>query len=255
MSSLPLLEICLESVESAVAAERGGAQRVELCANLLEGGTTPSAGTIRAARERLTIGISVMVRPRGGDFLYSDAEFDAMRHDITMAKELGADGIVLGLLKPDGTVDVKRTRVLAALAAPLPVTFHRAIDVTRDLPEALEAVIAAGAARVLTSGGKSSVADAIPVVRSMTEQAGDRIRVMPGCGITLANILDIARGTGAQELHIALDEPVESGMNYRKPGIPMGGVADREFVTFTTAEASVRDVMKRLETLRSSVAV
>jgi copper homeostasis protein len=249
MSSFPLLEICLESVESAIAAERGGAQRVELCADLLEGGTTPSAGTIRATRERVSIGINVMIRPRGGDFLYSDVEFASMRHDIEIAKSLGADGIVLGLLKPDGTVDVERTRELVALAGPLPVTFHRAIDVTPDLPAALEAIISTGATRVLTSGGMSSVANAVPVVRGLVEQAKDRIVIMPGCGIRPENIVEIARGTGARELHIALNEPVESGMTWRKPGIPMGGVEDREFVTFTTPDSAVRSAVERLRSL------
>jgi copper homeostasis protein len=249
MSSFPLLEICLESVESSIAAERGGAQRVELCADLLEGGTTPSAGTIRAARERVSIGINVMIRPRGGDFLYSNTEFVSMCHDIEIAKGLGADGIVLGLLMPDGTVDVERTRELVALAAPLPVTFHRAIDVTPDLRAALEAIISTGAARVLTSGGMSSVANAIPVVRGLVEQAGDRIVIMPGCGIRLENITEIARGTGARELHIALDQQMESGMTYRKSGIPMGGVEDREFVTFTTPDSAVRSAVEALRSL------
>jgi copper homeostasis protein len=253
--SLPLIEICLESIESAIAAERGGAQRIELCANLLEGGTTPGAGTIRTVRERVSLAINVMIRPRGGDFLYSDLEFVSMRHDIEIAKSCGADGIVLGLLHPDGTVDIHRTRELVELAAPLPVTFHRAIDVTPDLSVALEAVIGTGAARVLTSGGKSSVANAIPMVRRLTEQAGDRIMVMPGCGIHLSNILDIARDTNAREIHIALNEPVESKMIYRKPGLPMGGVEDREFVTFTTAENAVRNVMTRLQQLHAEVAV
>ena len=247
MSILPLLEICLESVDSVVAAERGGAQRVELCADLLEGGTTPSAGTIQAARERTAIAINVMIRPRGGDFLYSDTEFASMQHDIEVAKNLGADGIVFGLLQPSGIIDIERSRELVELAAPLPVTFHRAVDVTRDLPEALEAIIATGAARVLTSGGKASVVDAVPVVRSLIEQAGNRIVVMPGGGICPSNILNIARGTEARELHIALNKPVDSKMIYRKVGLPMGRMEDQEFVTFTTPEDAVRNVIEQLQ--------
>src|ERR1700722_12359717 len=159
-----ILEICLESVDSVIASDRGGAQRVELCANLLEGGTTPSAGTIQAARESAKIAINVMIRPRGGDFLYTDAEFASMQHDIRIAKKLGADGIVLGLLRADGTVDVERTRHLGEIADPLLVTFHRVIDVSRNLLEALEDVISAGAGRVLTSGGEPSVVDGAAMV-------------------------------------------------------------------------------------------
>src|SRR5271155_691429 len=246
MNKLITLEICLESVDSVIAADRGGAQRVELCANLLEGGTTPSAGAIRAARENAKITINVMIRPRGGDFLYTDAEFASMQHDIRIAKELGADGIVLGLLRADGTIDVERTRQLVELAQPLPVTFHRAIDVSRDLLEALEDVISTGAARVLTSGGKPSVVDGAAVVAKMVELAKDRIIVMPGCGIRPDNVLSILEATGACEVHIALEEEIPSGMRYRKAEIPMGGVDGREYVRFVTPEDAVRGVVEIL---------
>ncbi|HEX3435761.1 MAG TPA: copper homeostasis protein CutC [Pseudacidobacterium sp.] len=241
------LEICLESVDSVIASARGGAQRVEICANLLEGGTTPSAGTIRAARERSSIDINVMIRPRGGDFLYTETEFVSMKHDIRTAKELGADGIVLGLLRADGTVDVERTRQLVELAAPLPVTFHRAIDVSHDLLEGLEAVISTGAARVLTSGGQSSVVDGAPMVAKMIEAAKDRIIVMPGCGIRSDNVLSILETTGAHEVHIALEEELPSGMQFRKAEIPMGGVHGREYLRFATPENAVRNVIEILD--------
>ena len=240
------LEICLESVDSVIASDRGGAQRVELCANLLEGGTTPSAGTIRAARESAKIAINVMIRPRGGDFLYTDAEFASMQHDICMAKDLGADGIVLGLLRPDGTVDVERTRQLVELAKPLPVTFHRAIDVSRDLLEALEDVISTGAACVLTSGGQPSVVDGAAMVARMIEAAKERIIVMPGCGIRPDNVLSILETTGAHEVHVALAEETPSGMQFRKAEIPMGGVDGREFVRFVISEDAVRNVVSIL---------
>ena len=241
------LELCLESVDSVIAADRGGAQRVELCANLLEGGTTPSAGAIRAAREKAKLGINVMIRPRGGDFLYTDAEFLSMQHDIRIAKEMGADGIVLGLLRADGTIDVERTRQLVALAHPLPVTFHRAIDVSRDLLEALEAVIATGAVRVLTSGGAPSVVEGAAMVAKMVEAAKGRIIVMPGCGITPDNVLSIIETTGAQEVHIALEEELQSGMQFRKAEIPMGGVEGREYLRFVTPEDAVRNVVAILK--------
>jgi copper homeostasis protein len=237
------LEICLESVDSVIASDRGGAQRVELCADLLEGGTTPSAGTIRAARENAKIAINVMIRPRGGDFLYTDAEFASMQHDIRIAKELGADGIVLGLLRPDGTVDVERTRQLVELAKPLPVTFHRAIDVSRDLLQALEDVISTGAARVLTSGGRPSIVDGAAMVARMIEAAKNRIVVMPGCGIRPDNVLSILETTGAHEVHVALEAETPSGMQFRKAEIPMGGVDGREYVRFVTAEDAVRNVV------------
>lgn len=240
------LEICLESVDSVIAADRGGAQRVELCANLLEGGTTPSAGTIRAARENAKIAINVMIRPRGGDFLYTAAEFASMQHDIRIAKELGADGIVLGLLRADGSVDVERTRQLVELAKPLPVTFHRAIDVSRDLLAALEDVISTGAARVLTSGGQPSVVDGAPMVAKMVEAAKDRIIVMPGCGIQPDNVLSILQTTGAREVHIALEEETPSGMQFRKAEIPMGGVEGREYMRFVTHEDAVHKVVEIL---------
>lgn len=237
------LEICLESPDSVIAADRGGAQRVELCANLLEGGTTPSAGTILAARESAKIAINVMIRPRGGDFLYTDAEFVSMQHDIRIAKEMGANGIVLGLLLPDGTVDIERTRKLVKLAHPLPVTFHRAIDVSRSLLEALEAIIATGAARVLTSGGESSVMDGAAMVAKMIEAAKGRIIVMPGCGIQLDNVLSVLETTGAQEVHIALEKEIPSGMQFQKTKIPMGGVDGREYIRFATPERAVRKIV------------
>jgi copper homeostasis protein len=241
------LELCLESVDSVIAAESGGAQRVELCANLLEGGTTPSAGTIRAARKHARLGINVMIRPRGGDFLYTDAEFESMQYDIQAAKELGADGIVLGLLLADGTVDIERTRQLVELAKPLPVTFHRAIDVSRDLLQALEDVISTGAARVLTSGGKPSVVDGASMVARMVEAAKDRIVIMPGCGIRPDNVLSVIEATGAREVHIALEDEMQSGMQFRKAEIPMGGVDGREYLRFVTPEDAVRNVVQILK--------
>lgn len=233
-------------MESALAAEKGGARRIELCGDLLEGGTTPSAGMLWATRQHLHIPINVMIRPRGGDFLYSDHEFEAMEQDVRVAKDLGADGIVLGLLKADGTVDVERTRRLVAIATPLPVTFHRAIDVTADMSQALEDIIASGAARVLTSGGEPDVSNGVAQVATLMRQAGDRVIVMPGAGITAANIASIAAATSAKEVHVALDEPVSSGMQYRRPEIPMGTVEGREYLRFETSAEKVREMVSLL---------
>ena len=149
------VEICTFSLESCLNAQLAGASRVELCSGMYDGGTTPSAAMIRMAREKLSIQLYVMIRPRGGDFLYSDLEFEMMKEDIRFAKACWADGVVLGILNADGSVDVRRTRELVELAAPLKVTFHRAIDMTRDMEEALEGIIEAGCYRVLTSGGRN----------------------------------------------------------------------------------------------------
>lgn len=218
-----VFEVCVDSVDAAVAAERGGAARVELCSDLLEGGLTPSHGTIEVARARLGIKIMSMVRPRGGDFCYTEAEFDVMRHDVTAAKALGADGIVLGLLNPDGTVDRARTAELIALARPLPVTFHRAFDMTRDPFEAFDTLIALGVDRVLTSGQEPSVLEGIDLIAALVERAAGRIIVMPGGGITERTAPKIVRALKVGEMHFAALEPQPGLMQYRNPRVFMGG--------------------------------
>lgn len=218
-----LFEVCVESAEGAVAAQAGGAHRVELCSDLLEGGLTPSHGTLQVARARLQIGIMAMVRPRGGDFCYSEVEFAVMREDLLAAKGLGADGVVFGVLHPDGTVDRERTAELIALARPLPVTFHRAFDVTRDPLEALETLIALGVDRVLTSGQEPSVLEGLDLVAELVTRAAGRIIVMPGGGITVRTVGRIAAASGARELHFASLEPQEGRMAHRNPRVFMGG--------------------------------
>ncbi|MCC7306747.1 MAG: copper homeostasis protein CutC, partial [Acidobacteria bacterium] len=166
---IPLLEVCVDSVESAFAAEKGGADRVELCDNLVEGGTTPSAGSIEAARERLSIKLHVIVRPRGGDFLYSDIELDVMKRDILTAKDLGADGVVIGVLNADGTIDREHTRELVEIARPMSVTFHRAFDMTREPFEAMETLIDLGIDRILTSGQEPGAEKGVELIRELVE--------------------------------------------------------------------------------------
>ena len=199
-----VLEICVESLDRAVAAERGGAQRVELCSDLSSGGITPSAGLMETARRHVKIPIHVLIRPRAGDFLYSDVELEIMERDIRAAKKLGMDGIVLGLLDEKKQVDVERTAKLVKLAAPLPVTFHRAFDLCKDMALSLEAVIKTGSKRILTSGGKASVAEGLARLAKLVEGAGSRIVVMPGGGIGPGNVQRIVRKTAASEVHTSL---------------------------------------------------
>ena len=214
-----LVEAAVESAEAAITAARCGAERIELCANLSEGGTTPSAGTIELAVARAGVPVFVMIRPRGGDFLYSAVELDVMERDIAAARSAGAHGIVTGALRSDGTVDVERLRALVETARPLEVTFHRAIDLARDLGEALEALVGCGVSRVLTSGGKPRAADAIPELAALVRQAGDRIVVMPGGGINPANALRLVDETGAREIHVGGTLSAAGGMQFRRTEI------------------------------------
>lgn len=224
MNQSLFFEACVDSVESALAAQAGGAQRIELCSDLLEGGLTPSFGTLKVARTALKIEIMMMIRPRGGDFLYSDLEFQAMQHDVAMARETGADGVVFGLLNSDGTVDVPRTRDLIQQARPLKVTFHRAFDMTRDPFEALETLIELGLDRVLTSGQEASVIEGLDLIAALIQRAQGRIIVMPGGGITPHNVARVAALPGLREIHFGGGAPVESPMIFRNPRIYMGGV-------------------------------
>jgi copper homeostasis protein len=241
-----LLEVCVSSAESAVAAERGGAARVELVSDLLEGGITPSAGLIGRVRERIRIRLQVIIRPRGGDFCYGGDEFAVMEADVLGARKLGADGVVLGLLHPDGRVDVERTRRLVELARPLKVTFHRAFDMAADLPRALEEVIATGADRLLTSGGERSAADGADTIRALISASRSRIVIMAGGGIRAANARSIVERTGVRELHAGLEEATASPMVHRNDKLAMGAAKDREFQRFLVREETVRAFVNSL---------
>ena len=220
----PIFEVCVDSVDSAVAAEQGGATRVELCAALLEGGLTPSAGTIAITRAQVSIGLQVMIRPRGGDFLYSDTEFTSMKHDIELAKQLGSNGVVFGLLTVAGDIDSDRTRVLLDLAKPMNVTFHRAFDMTRDPIAALETLIELGINRVLTSGQEVSALEGAELLHGLLVHADDKIIVMPGGGITEQNIKKVLDTTGAKEIHVTGTRTKNSVMTFRNDRCFMGGV-------------------------------
>ena len=219
----PLIEVCVYSVESALAAEAGGALRVELCDNMAEGGTTPSAGAIAAARARLRIPLQVMIRPRGGDFCYSDVEFDVMKRDIALAKQCGADGIVIGLLLPDGTIDVERTRALVALARPMSVTCHRAFDMTRDAFEALESLIEAGVDRILTSGQQPSIVEGLDLITELVRRADRRIAIMACGGVNERNAARIVAESRVRELHLSAFMNRDSEMKFRNERVSMGG--------------------------------
>lgn len=223
MTAPMIFEACVDSVESAIAAQAGGALRVELCSGLLEGGLTPSGGLLQVAREALDIGIMAMIRPRGGDFLYTDHEFRAMRRDVEAAREAGVEGVVFGLLTSDGTVDATRTDELTQLARPLRVTFHRAFDMTRDPFEALATLVALCVDRILTSGQEATVIEGLDVIAELTRRAGDRIIVMPGGGITARNVARVAAVAGIREIHFGGGEPVESAMVFRNSRVFMGG--------------------------------
>jgi copper homeostasis protein len=240
------LEVCIDSVESAIAAERGGAKRVELCSDLLEGGITPGAGLIASVRRRIGIDLFVMIRPRGGDFCYTELEFDVMRDEIAHARNLGADGVVLGLLNEHGHIDVARTRALVEFAAPLPVTFHRAIDMTPDLVAALDDVIAAGAVRILTSGGAPSVQQGMAEIARMAKAARGRIAIMPGGGVTPSNIAAIVAATGATQFHSSARTAAPSRMSFRKQEMAMGDLRDREYQNYIVREESVRALVQAL---------
>ena len=228
-------EICANSVASCIAAQEGGADRVELCAGIPEGGTTPSYGMIRSARESIGIALNVIIRPRGGDFLYSEEEVQEMVYDIRTARELGADGLVFGCLNPDGSVDKEAMKRLMDAAEGAPVTFHRAFDHTSDPLIALEDIIGLGCARILTSGCRATAAEGIPMLAGLVEKAGDRIIIMPGCGINESNIADIAKLSGAKEFHFSAREPVESLMTFRNPEAVMGSEEDPYALVRTSA--------------------
>lgn len=217
--STRLLEIAANSVASALAAQTGGAGRVELCSGLELGGLTPSHAIIAMVREQLRIPLYVLIRPRAGDFLYDDDECEAMRRDIETCVALGCDGVVLGVLDADGDVDMERCYGLIAAAGHLGVTFHRAFDLVRDPHRALDDVIALGCERVLTSGGAANALAGASVIEGLAKQAGERIVVMAGAGIRSANLADVAKLTQAHDFHGSARAVLRSAMRYLTPAL------------------------------------
>jgi copper homeostasis protein len=220
------LEICVDSAESALNAQKAGAGRIELCTNLMEGGTTPGSGIIAVLREKLDLKIHVLIRPRGGDFLYSDLEYEMMKRDIKICRDIGVDGVVLGMLTHEGKIDIELTSGLVEYAHPLSVTFHRAFDMCSDPFRGLEDIITTGAHRVLTSGQKNKAVDGRVLIKKLNEQAGNRIIIMPGSGLTASNIELFARETGSSEFHLTGRKTIDSEMRFRKDDVNMRAIDD-----------------------------
>ena len=235
-----ILEACVNSVVSAIEAQKGGADRVELCENMLEGGCTPSAGTIRLARQRLSIPIMVMIRPRGADFCYSDEEFGIMENDIRLAKELGADGVVFGILKPEGSIDTDRMSRLADIARPLSITCHRAFDMTSDSFRSMDELMRLGIDRILTSGQKDSAISGAGLIRDLIKHANGRIIIMPGHGIKEYNLQDAIDLTGASEFHLYLTKQVPTVMSFIRSEVKMGKPDLSEYETTVVDEDRIR---------------
>lgn len=243
-----LLEACVDSPAGAAVAATAGAGRVELCANLVEGGTTPGAGALALTVERAGVPVMVMIRPRGGDFLYSGGELEEMRRDIDVAGELGAHGVVLGLLRTDGRIDIERAGPLVEAARPMAVTFHRAFDLCRDGLEALEALVVLGVDRVLTSGRAPDVPHGLDALRRLAEAAAGRIRILPGGGIRPANVAEVVAIPGIEEIHVRAARTRPSPMTYRHPGVHMGApYAPDEYRRVETDPDAIRTLLDAAE--------
>lgn len=246
MSKPVSLEVCANSVTSALAAQEGGAVRVELCENLKEGGTTPSYGQILQARRMLHIKLYVLIRPRGGDFLYTHLEYNIMLADIRYCIEAGCDGIVIGILNADGTVDKERCLEMVRLARQwgLGVTFHRAFDMCADQFQALEDIIEMGCERILTSGGKTTAIEGAIVINHLVEKANGRISIMPGSGVSEVNVADLVHFTGVTEVHSSARVHVPSKMKYKNESILMSNEPGDEYSMDVTSVKRVKELVR-----------
>lgn len=220
-----VVEVAVESVAGAMAAARGGADRIELCQALGDGGLTPSLGLFEAVKAAVPLPVFALVRPRGGDFLYDDGEFAVMRRDVAHLRAAGADGIVTGVLTADGAIDRQRFAALLAAAGPLPVTCHRAFDLVADPDAAIDALCALGVARVLTSGQAAAAPDGAAAIRATVQRAAGRLTVIAGAGVTDGNVAELVRATGVREVHLSATAWTDSAMAFRRPGVPMATAA------------------------------
>jgi copper homeostasis protein len=245
------LEICAYSVEAAIAAQAGGADRVELCANPSGGGTTPSYGSIVVARQNLKIELHVLIRPRGGDFLYSPQEFAAMKEDVQLCRQSGVEGVVLGILLPNARVDKERCRELVRLASPMPVTFHRAFDMTADALQALEDVIETGCRRILTSGQANSALEGASLIAELVRRAGRRIIIMAGAGVNEENFAKLIESTGAEEFHTSARTVVASKMLFSNPNVSLGSSPEKEYELLTINQNRIKKMREIANQLSS----
>lgn len=245
-----LLEICCYSVQSAIIAEEAGADRIELCAGIYEGGTTPSQATIQMVKEKVNIPVNVIIRPRGADFCYSDLEFECMKRDILACKEMGVDGIVSGVLLPEGKIDVERSRELIELTRPMSFTFHRAFDMVEDHHQALKQLIELGVDRILTSGGMQTAMEGKELLADLVKESGEQLIIMPGSGVNGSNIAELARSTRAKEFHCSSKSLVKGKMQYQNPNISMGG--EGSIPEFDYYEANPDSIRKIVSILKNS---
>lgn len=245
-----ILEVCANSVESALAAEKGGADRVELCDNIPEGGTTPSYGAIAFARKCLSIDLHIIIRPRGGDFLYNSQELEIIKTDIIECKKIGVDGVVFGMLTTEGNIDKPICRQLVELAYPMKVTFHRAYDMVSDPFQSLDDLISIGFDILLTSGLQNKAIDGVKLIKELVKRANEKIIIMPGSGINEENILDIAKSTNAKNFHVSVRKNTVSKMIFRNENIKMGGIQNiSEFEKSITDENRVKTIKNLLKSI------
>lgn len=242
-----LLEICTNGLQSCINAEKGGANRVELCDNLLEGGTTPSFGTIEIVKQQLSIDVFVMIRPRGGDFLYSDLEFEIMKKDIEHCKKIGVEGVVFGLLNADGTIDIPRTKQLIKLAQPMKVTFHRAFDRCNNLPKGLDNLIHLGIDNVLTSGGQLKAINGLEMLKKLVQQAKNRIQIMVGSGVNSDNVHHF-KNIGITNFHLSATHFIDSKMQYKQTAFDVENII--KMPAFKMRESSEEVIESVIESLR-----
>lgn len=243
-----IFEACVDSVDSAILAEKAGADRIELCSNLDAGGLTPSYGLINIVLERLTIPVNVLIRPRVGDFIYSKEEFEVMKQDVLFCRDSNVNGIVTGILNIDGTIDKERTFELIDIARPMSFTYHRAFDFTRDPYEALDTLIDLGADRILTSGLGNTAYSGIDVIKKLVDRARNRIIIMPGGGVNEINAAEILTKSGAKEIHASARETIQSNMTYQNSSITLHDAGSKD--EFGYKILSVTKVRKIIDAIR-----
>lgn len=249
-----IIEICANSVESAIQAQLGGANRIELCDNLMEGGTTPSIGMIKCAVKNLDIPINVIIRPRGGDFCYSEIEFESMLNDIFILKETGINGVVVGVLKPDGSIDLERCKKLIDAARPLEITFHRAFDMVKNPFQSLEDIISMGIERLLTSGLQQTAQQGSTLISELNRLANGRLIIMPGSGINENSISELIQTTACREYHMSLRTPINGPMIYRPTHITLSAAnSSDEFSTMLTDTARVQKIRNLMDNFSNKI--